>query len=96
MTGAPFEASLNVGGGARYDILPDDVRGMTFDDAVVIFSADDMRIMASRAPAGVFEPGGRMVDHLPGFSRELWLDAPAADAVFGFSHVTIAEKSEVA
>lgn len=96
MTGAPFEASLNVGGGAHYDILPDDVRGMTFDDAVVIFSADDMRIMASRAPAGVFEPGGRMVDHLPGFSCELWLDAPAADAVFGFSRVTIAEKSEVA
>lgn len=96
MTGAPFEALLNACGGARYDILPDDVRGMTFDDAVVMFFADDMRIIASRAPAGVFEPGGRMFDYLPGFSRELWLDAPAGDAVFGFLRVAIAEKSETA
>lgn len=53
-----------------YDILPDALYDIgEFNDAIVLFTRTDGKIIASRAPAAVFAPGKKLVTYLPGASR---------------------------
>lgn len=50
-----------------YNITPDEVARMLFDDAMVLFSTESGRVIASRSPAALFVPGEDIA---------IWADVP--------------------